>query len=174
MTFEDFEDGDDLFSEPSLGTLDDLINEIEAHWSDLAGAARGISDADMSRPGTAGDWSLKDVFAHIAAWEEEAARRINEIVQGNGSALTWPTRDEEDEFNADAVEKSRGTTLDRVMKRLEECHQDLMDMLASFGDELVTADTEVKAAEWVPGWTYMHYQHHAPEIWQMKNSRVEG
>jgi hypothetical protein len=110
----------------------------------------------------------------VAAWEEEAGRRIQEIVHGNGASLTWPTRDEEDAFNAKAVEAGKSRSLDQVMKRLEECHQDLMDMLATFGDELVVADTEVRAAEWVPGWTYMHYQHHTPDIWQLKNSRNEG
>lgn len=174
MTFEDFEDRDDFLSEPSLGTLEDLINEIEAHWSEMASATRGLTDEEMMRAGVAGSWSLKDVFAHIAAWEEEAARRINEIAQGNGATLSWPTRDEEDAFNAASVERSASVPLERVMKRLEECHQDLMDMLATFGDELVVADTEVKAVEWIPGWTYMHYQHHAPDIWQLKNSRTEG
>jgi hypothetical protein len=174
VTFEDFEQDEDFFSEPTVGTLDDLMNEIEANWSEMAASVRGLTDEEMSRRGTAGPWSLKDVFAHIAAWEEEAARRINEIAQGNGATLTWPTRAEEDAFNAAAVEKSLSMPLDRVMKRLEECHQDLMDMLATFGEELVLADTEVKAAEWVPGWTYMHYQHHAPEIWQLKNSRTEA
>jgi hypothetical protein len=49
-----------------------------------------------------------------------------------------------------------------------------MDMLATFGDELAAADLEVRAAEWIPGWTYMHYQHHAPEIWRLKHSQSEG
>lgn len=168
------EDGDDWLSEPSLGSLDDLLEEIEAHWGELAAAARGLTDEDMARPGTLGEWSIKDLFAHIAGWEEEATRRINEIVQGNGAQLTWPTRAEEDAFNAQTIEKSRHLAPEQVIKRLEECHQDLMDMLATFGEELVVADTEVKAAEWVPGWTYMHYQHHAPEIWQLKNSRGPG
>jgi hypothetical protein len=174
VTFDDLEDGEDFFSGPTLGTLDDLINEIEAHWSELATATRGLTDEEMTRRGSAGEWSLKDLFAHIAAWEEEAARRINEIANGNGPALTWPNRDEEDAFNAAAVERSHSMPLEQVMKRLEECHQDLMDMLATFGDELAVADTEVTAQEWIPGWTYMHYQHHAPEIWQLKNSRTEG
>lgn len=172
MTFDEFEDADFL-SDPSLGTLDDLINEIEAHWSELAEAARGLTDEEMARPAAIGAWSMKDLFAHIAAWEEEAARRIDEIARGNGPLLSWPSREEEDAFNAAAVEKSLSMSVDHVVKRLEECHQDLMDMLATFGEELAVADMEVKAAEWIPGWTYLHYQHHAPEIWRIRNSRIE-
>lgn len=175
MTFEQFEEGEDWLSEPSMGSLDDLLEQIEANWGELAAAARGLGETDMMRPAALGDWSIKDLFAHIAAWEEEAVRRINEIVQGNGAALSWPSRAEEDEFNAAAVERSRALTSDQVIRRLEECHQDLMDMLATFGEELAVADLEVKAAEWVPGWTYMHYQHHTPEIWQLKDPRsVQG
>jgi hypothetical protein len=168
LTLESWDDSDDFLPEPSMGTLDDLINEIEAAWGELAAVSRGLTEEQMLAPGTAGEWSLKDVFAHIAAWEEEAARRINEIVQGNGLSLTWPTREQEDAFNADAVGRSRALSVDQVLKRLEECHQDLMDLLATFGDELVVAQLEVPAAEWVPGWTYMHYQHHAPDIWQVR------
>jgi hypothetical protein len=171
VTFDDLDHADDFFQEPSMGSLDDLINEIEANWSELAAVSRGIPDDVMLRPGTVGDWSLKDLFAHIAGWEEEAARRINDIANGMGDELKWPTREEEDEFNARTIEKSRALTLEQVMKRLEECHQDMMDMLATFGDELVLAETEVRAVEWVPGWTYMHYQHHAPDIGMAKNSR---
>jgi len=36
----------------------------------------GVPEADLLRPRTQGRWSVKDVLAHIAAWEEEAIRRF--------------------------------------------------------------------------------------------------
>jgi hypothetical protein len=165
-----FLDEEEFSPEESLGSLDDVINEIEARWSDLAVAVRGLSDADICRPNVVGAWSIKNVLAHIAAWEQEGARRIDEITRGNGPALTWPSREEEDSFNAAAAAASEGRTVDQVVKSLEEAHQDFMDLLATFGDELMTANLEVSAQEWIPGWTYLHYQEHAPQIWAHKNA----
>jgi hypothetical protein len=170
VTFDDFEEPDDIFSGLTTGTLEDLLDEIEAHWAEFGAAVSSFTDEEILRPQSIGDWSLKDLIAHVAAWEEEAARRIDEIIRGNGASLTWPTKEEEDAFNEAAVSASQGLSIDQVIKRLEDCHQDVIDMLASFGDELATADIEVPAGEWVPGWTYLHYQNHLPDIWRLKDS----
>jgi uncharacterized protein (TIGR03083 family) len=171
MTNEDFFEDEDIFEDEPAGALESLLHEIESRWRDLSAAARGLSEDEMLLPGAVGGWSVKDVLAHIAAWEQEGARRIDEIVRGNGAVLAWPNRDEENAFNAAAIEESAAKSLDEVVKRLEEAHRDFMDMLASFGEEVMLAELEVPAVEWVPGWTYLHYQEHTPEIWAYKNSR---
>ncbi len=172
MSEDTFLEDDEL--PESLGTLEDLVAEIENQWADLSAAVRGLTDAEMCRPGIVGTWSIKDVFAHIAAWEEEGAKRIDQIANGLGESLQWPTQDEENAMNARAVEVMRERTLEQVVKRMEEAHQDLTDMLVTFGEELMMAKMEVPAAEWVPGWTYLHYQDHAPQIWGFKNARPAG
>lgn len=171
MTLDDYFEEDAFLEDEPVGALETLLHEIESRWSDLGAATRGLTDAELIEPNVCGPWSIKDVLAHIAAWEQEGARRIDEIVHGNGPELKWPDRDEENEFNSAAVETSRGKSPDEVVKRLEEAHRDFMDMLASFGEEVMLAELEVPAAEWVPGWTYLHYQEHAPQIWAFKNQR---
>src|SRR5688572_20829237 len=50
--------------------MDETIARIETAWQELQEALAGLSDAELSRPGVGGDWSVKDVLAHIAFWHE--------------------------------------------------------------------------------------------------------
>jgi uncharacterized protein (TIGR03083 family) len=171
MTLDEFYEDEDVLADEPAGGLEGLLHEIETRWAELASAARGLTEEELAEPSTVGPWSIKDLLAHIAAWEQEGARRIDEIVNGNGATLSWPDRDQENAFNAAAVADSLDRSVDQVVKRLEEAHRDFMDMLASFGDEVILAELEVPAVEWIPGWTYLHYQEHAPQIWAHKNAR---
>lgn len=171
MTLDDYFEEEAFLEDEPVGPLESLLHEIESRWSELGAATRGLSLEELIEPNVVGTWSIKEVLAHIAAWEQEGARRIEEIIHGNGANLRWPDRDEENAFNAEAVAWALTKSVDEVVKRLEEAHRDFMDLLASFGDEVMLAELEVPAAEWVPGWTYLHYQEHAPQIWAFKNAR---
>jgi len=80
--------------------------------------ARIPGDA-MLRPRTQGDWSIKDVLAHIAAWEEEGRRRLALIARGRGDRIVWyETMAEVDRFNARAVKAARRVSLAATLRRL--------------------------------------------------------
>ncbi len=168
MIGDDFLD-DDLFADSSIFGADRLIEEIEAEWTAFQALVADLPEDSACVPGKVGEWSVKDVIAHIAAWEQEGARRIDVILHGDGESLSWPTAAQENEFNAQAVAASSGRSLADVSRSMVEAHQDLVDLLASFADELMTAPLQVPAAEWIPGWTYLHYQSHAPGIRALKN-----
>ena len=151
-----------------MGVIDSLVQEIEASWRELAASVRDLSPEMRVRPGTVGDWSVKEVIAHIAAWEAEAARRIDVIISGFGAELTWPTREEEDAFNAAAAAAACEAEFEAVEKKLEEAHRDFTELLYAFGEEILATPLDVPATDWIPGWTYLHYQEHAPQIRALK------
>ena len=157
-----------MSSEWGMSTVDSLVEEIESSWRDLAAAVRDLAPEVRVRSNAVGDWSVKEVIAHIAAWEAEAARRIDVIVNGGGSALSWPTREEEDAFNAQAAAEATGLDFDRVERKLEEAHRDFLELLYAFGEEILATPLEVAATDWIPGWSYLHYQEHVPQIRALK------
>lgn len=173
MNEDKFEDDDFLLDE-GLDPLEELLQQIESRWAELGAVLTALSEEEACRPDLVGSWSAKDVMAHIAAWEREGARRMDEIVHGNGAALSWPDRAGEDAFNASAVAASRTRTRDEVLKGMTEAHQDFVDLLAAFGEEVMTTELEVPAVEWIPGWTYLHYQEHAPQIRALRTPTGRG
>jgi hypothetical protein len=172
MTWDDFPATDP--AEESYLRLERLLQEIDLKWADLAAATRGLSEADLEAPGVVGEWSVRETLAHIAAWEQEGARRIDLIVNGGGAGLRWPDRQDENEFNAAAVAACRGLSTPQVVRRLEDAHRDFTQMVAACADELATAGLPMAPEEWIAGWTYLHYEEHAPQIWAYRSSRLEG
>lgn len=53
----------------------------------------GLSAPEMMEPGVTGDWSMRDILAHVATWEEEALK-----------CLPSPAA----RYHADAIRRWRG------------------------------------------------------------------
>ncbi|HJX61128.1 MAG TPA: DinB family protein [Dehalococcoidia bacterium] len=59
------------------------VREALAHErGKLLVAVEGLSVEEMARPGAVGRWSVRDVLAHILAWEEEAVTRLDLLAAG--------------------------------------------------------------------------------------------
>lgn len=69
----------------------------------------GVPEAELVRSRTQGGWSVKDILAHIAAWEEEAIRRFVLIARGRGVQIYFYDVDPRavDRFNARVVPAAR-------------------------------------------------------------------
>ncbi len=50
-------------------TKDELIKKIETEWDNLQAALDGLTEEQMHQPGVVGEWSIKDILAHITAWQ---------------------------------------------------------------------------------------------------------
>lgn len=68
-----------------------------------------------------GDWTIKDIIAHLAAWNWEAIDEVDRVLQNEA---TWPARYEgklgEDEFNRKEVEKRKGKPWDEVINEWDD------------------------------------------------------
>jgi uncharacterized damage-inducible protein DinB len=89
-----------------------------------------LPDAAVLRPRTQGAWSIKDVLAHIAAWEEEGARRLALIGRGQAHRMVWyETMADADRYNARAVRAARRTSLTAMGRRLARARAGLIRAL---------------------------------------------
>ena len=67
-----------------------------------------LPERAILEPRTQGNWSVKDTFAHIVAWEEDGARRLELIRRGRGDRIHfYDDMAEADRFNARAVRRTR-------------------------------------------------------------------
>ena len=60
----------------------DLLERIDEAWRQLMVALDDIPEDRLSDPGVIGDWSLKDLFGHLAFWDENAVREIDRALAG--------------------------------------------------------------------------------------------
>jgi hypothetical protein len=63
-------------------TKDELIQKIESEWNNLQAALDGLTEEQMHRPGVVGEWSIKDLLAHITAWQTRLITAIFKAEKG--------------------------------------------------------------------------------------------
>lgn len=122
-----------------------------------------LPEGEFLRPRTQGRWSIKDLLAHIAAWEEEAIRRFALIARGRADRIFFYDRDPKavDRFNARAVAAARSLGLGGVLRRLHRVRRRLIERLR----RLPAASLRDRAhrhpvTAWLPEYAWTHEQHH--------------
>ena len=63
-------------------TRDELLATVRRDRAALDGAVAQLRDAQKLEPVLDAGWSVKDVLAHISAWERTATRWLDEIDRG--------------------------------------------------------------------------------------------
>lgn len=145
-------------------TKGDLMAQMLVERDKLLLAVAGLSAEDAQRTAI-GEWSVKDIVAHIAAWDGEAARRLELIGAGRESEIVDYGEGEIDEWNARAVAQRRDARWDEVLAELHEARERLFEALRSLSDEQIAAtDSRFPIAEWLPQWTQQHDGRHASEV----------
>ncbi len=108
-------------------TKAELLAAIDESRAELESVLTKMPAEMLTRPGVNGEWSVKDVLAHIAAWERLAADRIRAAQSGSEPEFP-PIRDDEavDAFNAEVYARHKDTPLEAVWSEFHAAHADLM------------------------------------------------
>ena len=122
----------------------------------------GLSESRMTQPGIAGDWSVKDVLAHITTWEEEALKYLPLILSGVRPPRYSVQYGGINAFNARMVQKKRALQLSEVLKQLEETHARLIDYIHNVPEEHFIRETRFRRRLRLD--TYSHYPKHVMAI----------
>lgn len=138
-----------------------LFQRIDRAWSAFNGSYAGLSESKMTEPGVVGDWSVKDILAHVTTWEEETLTYLPLITEG-GTPPKYASVGGLDAFNQRAFERRRDASLDNVLHRLNETHRRLLDYLAGVPEELYARESRFRKRLRID--TYSHYPEHTEAI----------
>jgi len=86
---------------------------MRAEHALLEALLANFSDEEIVQPGRFGEWSVKDMLAHITFWEQ----RLIAYVNGAKESLVQPDEDEEaaiDRINAEVLAANRDRPLTEV------------------------------------------------------------
>lgn len=138
-----------------------LLGRLDAAWSALTEAYAGLSDARLSAPGVTGDWSTKDILAHVTTWEAEALTHLPSIAAG-GRPPRYVSYGGLDAFNAMMSERKRALSPGDVLRELDETHRRLIAYIETAPAELFERETRFRHRLRLD--TYSHYPLHAAAI----------
>src|SRR5690242_10238272 len=147
-----------------------LLERLEKAWTTLQDSYTGFSDLQLMEPGVMGDWSVKDILAHVTTWEGEALKYLPLILTA-GRPPRYTKYGGIDAFNARMAEQNRDMELSDVLRQLDETHHRLIDYLQSVPEEHFTRETPFRHRLRLD--TYSHYPLHARAIQEWRERLVE-
>ncbi len=141
-----------------------LIEKTRAEWDAIIAQ---IEPARVTEPGVVGDWSVKDIIAHVIWGEREMVGVIRSRALVGSDLWNLPT----DQRNAAMVEESRGRSLDEILKENPTLYQGLMAQIKMLKDEELNDAKYFRdmPSNWIPwqviqGNTWTHYPEHVAHI----------
>jgi uncharacterized protein (TIGR03083 family) len=148
-----------------------LLRSIDSAWAAFEASYAGLQDSRLTEPGVMGDWSVKDILAHVTTWEAEALKHLPLIIEG-GRPPRYVTYGGIDAFNAQMAERKRGLSLAEVRAQFDETHRRLLDFIRSVPEDRLASGTRARRRLRLD--TYGHYPIHAEAIRAWRAQRSAG
>ena len=133
------------------------LAKLEAEWQALIQTWEGLPENILLQPGAVGQWSVRDVMAHIPTWEEEAMKALPLILEDK----PIPRYMGIDAFNAQKQESKRHLSLKEVKEELPATHQKLIDYLQKVPESAFDTPRFIKRLRLD---TFGHYCEHNSQI----------
>ena len=127
----------------------------------------------MIKPATQGKWSIKDVFAHIVAWENEACKRLDLILAGHGDRIYYyDDMGVSNRFNARAVSKYRTVSMNQLLREGAKIRTALVERIKKLpASEINNPKHRYPVSEWMSEFAFTHEEDHRDRIRQLLSDR---
>jgi uncharacterized protein (TIGR03083 family) len=148
-------------------TKQQFMDLLSTGWNEWQALLASVPRRRMTAPGAAGEWSVKDVIAHVTWGEREMVGMLRQRALVGSPYWTLPQTDR----NAAVYAENRDRPLDDALAESLEVHAQLVAELEKVTDgDLNDASrfAEMPAA-WLPwrviaGNCFEHYQEHTPGL----------
>jgi hypothetical protein len=148
-------------------TRHELLNQIRIEHGRLEEMLARLTHAQMLLPGVDGDWSVKDVLAHISTWERWMIRWTNSLLRGKKPVTPEPW--DVEQMNAGTYARVKKIPLAEVLEEFRKSYWDSLALAESLREEqlqTVYAETWPMGPLWtgVAANTNWHYKEHCTDI----------
>lgn len=111
-----------------------LLSELQAEQAAFEAMLSGIDDAYLTEPRAAGDWSIKDIVAHLTGWRQRTVGRLQAALHHQPTpAPPWPPHlQTDDEINAWMIASRRDLPYSAILQENRAVFQQLVDTLSAF------------------------------------------
>ncbi len=158
-------------------TKQELIERIETEWTRLQAALDGLTEEQMHTPGVVGEWSIKDILAHITAWQSRLITAMFKAERG----FTPYTTDEGatvDQLNEKWYREMKDRPFEQVWDDLDSSYHQLLKRVETWPDDDLFNPKRFKWMKGDPferniaGDSYEHYAEHTVQIEAWRKTMV--
>jgi len=146
-----------------------LLDTMEMEYQALVDLLAPLDGQRLTTPGATGAWSVKDVLAHLTAWQMSLLKLLQAAQQGREPAPPFGRLSdaEIERLNQRFYEAARARPLAEVWAAFRSTYTQARAAVAALGEETL-GDTRrfpwldgLALADYVAGDTFEHYQEHA-------------
>jgi Mycothiol maleylpyruvate isomerase N-terminal domain len=144
-----------------------IVELMRADHARLEALLAGVPDEEFVRPGIFGEWSVKDVLAHIAFWEQ----RLIAYTNGAKESLVQPDEDEQmaiDRINAGVFTANRDRPLAAVRADFARSYQQVLALAESLSADDLADEVFYNL---FAGDTFEHYREHNAMLEQWRQEQ---
>jgi hypothetical protein len=156
-----------------------ILNKLEHAWVAFKGVCTGLTDEQLVEPGVTGDWSVKDILAHLSAWERLFLDWYSAGVQGTASAESPVGMGKKaiDSLNQQIYDQNQSLSLDDVLAEFRASHEQIMIIIGAIPESDMFAHSHfawtgrLTLADYITGNTCNHYAWANSQITHWINQR---
>jgi uncharacterized protein (TIGR03083 family) len=118
---------------------DEAILELRAARKELQETIQGMSEEDFLRPKAIDKWTLKDLIAHIASWDEEMVRVLQAFSMQAEPSFTYLISDRNGfaAWNEDQIDQRRERSTYEILSEFEGARRDLIQVIEGLTDPVL-------------------------------------
>lgn len=144
---------------------DQLLKDIHTERIRLESNLSTLSAEEMSQPGVTGTWSVKDVLAHLVAWERLFIEWYQTGVEGC-SPSTLPVSMSQgaiNSLNLQIYERNQSRSLDEILAEFHASYQQILAVIEEIPESDMFAHGrfdwtgKLTLADYIAGNTCNHY-----------------
>ncbi len=151
---------------PPIKTKEELLSAIQYEYRQLKDAIRDIDARRMEIPGVCGEWSIKDLIAHLVAWKLMFFNWYRRGLRGENfqtpaDDLKW---NQTPELNERIRQHWKNEPLASVLDQFESTYAEILELARSLPEEqlfkryLYPWMNTVYLARWIAAQTSSHYR----------------
>ncbi len=140
---------------------DELLAELDREFASLLACIDGLDEAAAARVWY-GDWSVRDILAHVAGWHREMAGAFDRMARGERPVPEGVDYSDPDPWNARFAAAQRNTSMADMVRELKASQEAFAAAARQLPDDRFE---EGRAAYRIVHTTGIdHYREHAPAI----------
>lgn len=152
-------------------TKAELLADLSAGWEEWKSALAGLDEQRMSEPVGGGEWSVKDITAHLTAYNGWYVRSAEAGFKGELPAPDGTETMSLEERNQHYHAKTKDRSLAEVMEEADKTFHRLLELVAAHDEKFFTTpqklkglDRPVKVWEQLRSNVYEHQRKHARAV----------